>query len=400
MTAVSSSPNTKAQTIKDQSQNMASSPIHVASASSPQIHNQAIPTHPIFAATMSQNTPQQNHHHLQILGDHPASPVQPTFMELGADAFMPERPAPTLYLGDDYQEYQEPIYDNAFMPYSSPEGSSEYMYAKLRTSSSSSSFPQDQYAAGVAAASMGSYMSMTRSIPLPQLSDDNMAFGYLSGQASLNQATSSHIMYDDDYYNAAQHHLYSQAHMNHHHSYSTSSLSSISEDSSSMSPRSPFSSNSSLSSSCNSIASSYPLVRTLSESPVPVTSNNSASLAASGLNPDGTPIIRPTPKRSRGRRVSCNPDNSGCKVFTCRFEDCGKIFKRSEHLKRHVRSIHTMEKPFECPIQNCPKRFSRSDNLNQHIRIHRHNGRGEKVKNFPAFTPFMQNYPTELMSLS
>ncbi|KAG0342635.1 hypothetical protein BG000_002842 [Podila horticola] len=385
--------NTKAQTIKDQSQNMASSPIHIASAStSPQIHNQAIPTHPIFA--MSQNTPQQNHHHLQILGDHPASPVQPTFMELGADAFMPERPAPSLYLGDDYnQEYQEPIYDNSFMPYSSPEDcSSEYMYAKLKTSSSSS-FPQDQYAAGVAAASMGSYMSMARSIPLPQLSDD-MAFGYLSGQASLNQATSSHIMYDDDYYN--QHHLYSQAHMNHHHTYSTSSLSSISEDSSSMSPRSPFSSNSSLSS--NSIASSYPLVRTLSESSVPVTSNTN-SLAASGLNPDGTPIIRPTPKRSRGRRVSCNPDNSGCKVFTCRFEDCGKIFKRSEHLKRHVRSIHTMEKPFECPIQNCPKRFSRSDNLNQHIRIHRHNGRGEKSKNFPAFTPFMQNYPSELLSL-
>lgn len=340
MTATVSTPqsNTKAQTIKDQSQNMASSPIHIASAStSPQIHNQAIPTHPIFA--MSQNTPQQNHHHLQILGDHPASPVQPTFMELGADAFMPERPAPSLYLGDDYnQEYQEPIYDNSFMPYSSPEDcSSEYMYAKLKTSSSSS-FPQDQYAAGVAAASMGSYMSMARSIPLPQLSDD-MAFGYLSGQASLNQATSSHIMYDDDYYN--QHHLYSQAHMNHHHTYSTSSLSSISEDSSSMSPRSPFSSNSSLSS--NSIASSYPLVRTLSESSVPVTSNAN-SLAASGLNPDGTPIIRPTPKRSRGRRVSCNPDNSGCKVFTCRFEDCGKIFKRSEHLKRHVRSIHTMEK--------------------------------------------------------
>ncbi|KAI8596556.1 hypothetical protein EDD21DRAFT_311984 [Dissophora ornata] len=108
-------------------------------------------------------------------------------------------------------------------------------------------------------------------------------------------------------------------------------------------------------------------------------------------------MIKPTPKRSRGRRVSCNPDNSGCKVFTCRFDDCGKIFKRSEHLKRHVRSIHTMEKPFECPIHNCPKRFSRSDNLNQHIRIHRHNGRGEKSKAFAAFTPF---YSNELLSLS
>lgn len=46
---------------------------------------------------------------------------------------------------------------------------------------------------------------------------------------------------------------------------------------------------------------------------------------------------------------------------------------------------------------NCPKRFSRSDNLNQHIRIHRHNGRGEKNKGF-AFTPFLQNYPNELLS--
>ncbi|KAI8340514.1 hypothetical protein BC941DRAFT_324881, partial [Chlamydoabsidia padenii] len=59
------------------------------------------------------------------------------------------------------------------------------------------------------------------------------------------------------------------------------------------------------------------------------------------------------------------------RTFVCQAEDCGKIFKRSEHLKRHIRSIHTNEKPFECPYQQCQKRFSRSDNLNQHIRIHR-----------------------------
>ncbi|KAI9244370.1 hypothetical protein BDA99DRAFT_410128, partial [Phascolomyces articulosus] len=58
------------------------------------------------------------------------------------------------------------------------------------------------------------------------------------------------------------------------------------------------------------------------------------------------------------------------KMFTCRHDDCGKVFKRSEHLKRHIRSIHTLEKPFECPYHSCSKRFSRSDNLNQHIRIH------------------------------
>ncbi|KAG0190250.1 hypothetical protein DFQ28_002287 [Apophysomyces sp. BC1034] len=76
------------------------------------------------------------------------------------------------------------------------------------------------------------------------------------------------------------------------------------------------------------------------------------------------------PKRSRGRRVSSVPSGN-IRMFTCKTDGCGKVFKRSEHLKRHIRSIHTLEKPFECPYQNCHKRFSRSDNLNQHIRIHR-----------------------------
>ncbi|KAF9363078.1 hypothetical protein BGX34_004942 [Mortierella sp. NVP85] len=104
--------------------------------------------------------------------------------------------------------------------------------------------------------------------------------------------------------------------------------------------------------------------------------SETSSSSSSSLSPTSSAsvLVRPTPKRSRGRRVSSLPDATlGCKVFTCPFADCGKIFKRSEHLKRHVRSIHTMEKPFPCPIHNCPKRFSRSDNLNQHIRIHRHN---------------------------
>ncbi|SAM02242.1 hypothetical protein [Absidia glauca] len=84
--------------------------------------------------------------------------------------------------------------------------------------------------------------------------------------------------------------------------------------------------------------------------------------------------IKKTP-RSRGRRVSNIPSN-GTRMFICKDEGCGKVFKRSEHLKRHIRSIHTLEKPFECPYQSCNKRFSRSDNLNQHIRIHRHTNGG------------------------
>ncbi|KAG2194956.1 hypothetical protein INT46_004410 [Mucor plumbeus] len=90
--------------------------------------------------------------------------------------------------------------------------------------------------------------------------------------------------------------------------------------------------------------------------------------------------------RSRGRRVSNSPSIAGQKVFTCKHDDCGKVFKRSEHLKRHVRSIHTLEKPFECPYQSCSKRFSRSDNLNQHIRIHRHTGKEKTNNNNSAAT--------------
>ncbi|KAI9314834.1 hypothetical protein BX666DRAFT_1861828 [Dichotomocladium elegans] len=91
------------------------------------------------------------------------------------------------------------------------------------------------------------------------------------------------------------------------------------------------------------------------------------------------------PPRSRGRRVS-NVPTQGVRMFTCQAEGCGKVFKRSEHLKRHIRSIHTMEKPFECPYQSCHKRFSRSDNLNQHIRIHRHSNAGIKAGSTPVPT--------------
>ena len=87
---------------------------------------------------------------------------------------------------------------------------------------------------------------------------------------------------------------------------------------------------------------------------------------------DGQMIPGIITKRSRGRRVPNNPEElnnlgkSG-KVYTCKVPGCGKCFKRSEHLKRHVRSIHTDEKPYTC---HCGKTFSRHDNLNQHARVH------------------------------
>jgi uncharacterized Zn-finger protein len=65
-------------------------------------------------------------------------------------------------------------------------------------------------------------------------------------------------------------------------------------------------------------------------------------------------------KKSRGRRVptktaaekepvrSETPQPEGIqktgRLYVCKVENCGKCFSRGEHLKRHVRSIHTHEK--------------------------------------------------------
>ena len=50
------------------------------------------------------------------------------------------------------------------------------------------------------------------------------------------------------------------------------------------------------------------------------------------------------------------------KSHSCPIPTCGRLFKRLEHLKRHVRT-HTQERPYVCP--HCQKAFSRSDNLAQ-----------------------------------
>ncbi|KAH9973308.1 hypothetical protein BGW80DRAFT_1498366 [Lactifluus volemus] len=41
------------------------------------------------------------------------------------------------------------------------------------------------------------------------------------------------------------------------------------------------------------------------------------------------------------------------RMYRCSVEGCYKCFARGEHLKRHVRSIHTNEKPHKCPIEGC-----------------------------------------------
>lgn len=69
--------------------------------------------------------------------------------------------------------------------------------------------------------------------------------------------------------------------------------------------------------------------------------------------------------RPRGRQV---PNHGVGRSQPCGY--CGRAFRRSDHLSRHIQAMHLGLKPFKCP--ECDQTFSRWDNLSLHRRsMHR-----------------------------
>jgi len=150
----------------------------------------------------------------------------------------------------------------------------------------------------------------------------------------------------------------------------------------------------------------YKQNRIKSKSDLPIYAQHAYSASAMGFPKLPMPMIflpglksrKPPPipvpeltKKSRGRRVPDGNSSHGGKddrKYKCHVADCGKSafyfslpsfcysyitsrqFARGEHLKRHIRSIHTNEKPHQCPYPGCPRSFSRTDNMMQHMRTH------------------------------
>lgn len=64
--------------------------------------------------------------------------------------------------------------------------------------------------------------------------------------------------------------------------------------------------------------------------------------------PDANRPRRPPPTTRMNASTRTGKEK---RTFACQVSECGKVFKRSEHLKRHIRSIHTNEKRKSCRVE-------------------------------------------------
>ena len=88
----------------------------------------------------------------------------------------------------------------------------------------------------------------------------------------------------------------------------------------------------------------------------------------------GMPSLLPPPVSQPGARNSVAPlspkSEEGDKKFACTYPGCRAEYKKSSHLKCHLRR-HAGERPYECTWEGCEWKFCRSDELSRHMRSHK-----------------------------
>ncbi|KAI8377543.1 STE like transcription factor-domain-containing protein [Radiomyces spectabilis] len=75
----------------------------------------------------------------------------------------------------------------------------------------------------------------------------------------------------------------------------------------------------------------------------------------------------PLVSRSGKKATTDKKEETDCGVYTCSVEGCNRLFRRLEHLDRHL-NLHQNEQLFVCSM--CGKRFPCSDALTQHYKTH------------------------------
>jgi len=139
----------------------------------------------------------------------------------------------------------------------------------------------------------------------------------------------------------------------------------------------------------------------------PPSLENSPAHATDEL-PSGDEPIQVITRKSRGRQVpnvfqlyggfseaaayiaSGGSKDPNARTAICFIPGCGACFVRNEHLKRHLISIHSQDKPWYCPYAKCGKNFNRRDNLVQHVHTaHIEHGHGSiPIPQNPYNCPF------------
>ncbi|KAA1471638.1 hypothetical protein DENSPDRAFT_776658 [Dentipellis sp. KUC8613] len=126
---------------------------------------------------------------------------------------------------------------------------------------------------------------------------------------------------------------------------------------------------------CTDVDTRHDLDRATPESIDEELAYPSPDSAASPTPEESAPLSGPVqPKaghgHSRGRGRGKRARDVQHRTYPCEHEGCSKHFTRPEHARRHMLSVHSLERPHQCDFPGCSKAYSRRDHLALHQKSH------------------------------